>query len=201
MLAIILRCGTKKYSVKDLARELLKMVSTIEELKQIPYEQLVQMPGIGPAQACNLLATIELGKRIHRPVATLQQVKLNGTKTVYEYYRYQLGEKKQEHFYCIYLDQQKKVIRDKCLFIGTVNRSLIHPREIFKEAYLLSASYLLCIHNHPSGNVIPSKEDIEMTQYLVQIGTVLGILIIDHVIIGRDAYYSFYENGMISLSK
>lgn len=165
------------------------------------YEQFLKLPGVGPAQACNLLATVELGKRIEQKVPTLQQIKLNGTQIVYEYYKDKIGDTKQEKFYCVYLDQQKKVIRDKRLFIGTVNRSIIHPREIFKEAYLLSASFILCVHNHPSGNVEPSREDIQMTNNLIEIGQILGIGVLDHVIIGQNNYYSFYENGKISLLK
>ena len=165
------------------------------------YEQLIHIPGIGSVQACNILAMIELGKRIDHEVMNLQSMKLDHTHIVYEYYKDQIGDKKQECFYCIYLDQQKKVIRDKLLFIGTVNRSLIHPREIFKEAYLLSATSILCIHNHPSGNVAPSKEDELVTRQLLQIGRVFGIEVVDHVIIGPNSYYSFYENGNIFLSK
>ena len=93
------------------------------------------------------------------------------------------------------------MIRDKQLFVGTVNRSLVHPREIFKEAYLLSASFLICIHNHPSGSVEPSEEDIRLTEQLFEIGMILGIVVLDHMIIGKYGYYSFYENGRISLSK
>lgn len=201
LLAILLRTGTRKYPVKQLAQLVLKEVGSTEHWKDIPYEQLRKIEGIGPAHACSILAAIEFGRRIYAPVSTLQQLKITGTQTVYEYYKYRLGDVKQEYFYCVYLDQQKKVIRDKQLFVGTVNRSLVHPREIFKEAYLLSASFLICIHNHPSGNVEPSEEDIRMTEQLFEIGMILGIMVLDHMIIGKYGYYSFYENGRISLSK
>ena len=92
------------------------------------------------------------------------------------------------------LDQHKKLIDKKLLFKGTLNKSLIHPREIFKEAYLSSAAYIICVHNHPSRNVIPSNEDIIVTQNLVKIGKLQGIPVIDHIIIGKNNYYSFYEN-------
>ena len=95
------------------------------------------------------------------------------------------------------MDTNKVVLEDKLLFIGTLDYSVVHPREVFKEAVNLSASSIICIHNHPSGNVIPSKNDFSITARLVEIGNLLGIRVIDHVIIGYDKYYSFLENGDI----
>ena len=115
------------------------------------------------------------------------------------YYQGRLSGLKQEYFLCIYLDVTKKLIHEKVLFIGTLNRSLVHPREIFKEAYQVSASSIVCIHNHPSGEVLPSKQDIVFTQQLVKVGHLLGIEVIDHIIIGEDKYYSFFENQRIAL--
>ena len=106
-------------------------------------------------------------------------------------------KKKQEHFYCIYLDHHKRIIKDKLLFIGTLNQTLVHPREVFKEACLLSASSIICVHNHPSGQVLPSREDYELTKRLVTIGHIMGIPINDHVIIGKSQYYSFFEHNDI----
>ena len=103
----------------------------------------------------------------------------------------------QECFYAVYLDASKKVIKVKLLFKGTLDHSLVHPRELFKEAYLLSASSIICVHNHPSGNITPSKEDKMLTSNLVRIGLIHGIPIIDHLIIGKNNYYSFFENGDI----
>ena len=89
------------------------------------------------------------------------------------------------------------MISEKLLFKGTINYSLVHPREVFKEAYLVGATSMICVHNHPSGNVHPSKQDIEMTERLIQVGEWMGIALDDHVIIGKDLYYSFFENGNI----
>ena len=110
---------------------------------------------------------------------------------------YLFKNKNQEEFYCLYLDNKKKYIDKIKLFTGSINISIVHPREIFKEAYLSSAAYIICIHNHPSGNVIPSKEDINVTNTLVKIGSMQGIPIIDHIIIGNNNYYSFYENNVL----
>ena len=95
----------------------------------------------------------------------------------------------------IYLDNQKNYLSKKLLFKGTVNYSLVHPREIFKEAYLLSASYIICLHNHPSGDATPSKNDIELTKKIKEIGLLHGIPLIDHIVIGNNNYYSFYEDN------
>ena len=92
------------------------------------------------------------------------------------------------------MDSNKVVISEKLLFIGTLDHSLVHPREVFKEAISVSASSIICIHNHPSGNVFPSRNDLDITKKLVEIGNMFGIKVVDHVIIGSDKYYSFLEN-------
>ena len=100
----------------------------------------------------------------------------------------------QEEFYCLYLDNKKKYIDKLKLFVGSINYSVVHPREVFKNAYLLSASFIVCIHNHPSGDPFPSHEDIILTSKIKEIGNLHGIGLVDHIIIGKDSYYSFYEN-------
>ena len=125
------------------------------------------------------------------------KIKLNKAISIYDYFKDVLGDKKQEYFYCVYLDTKGNYLGKKCLFIGTINNSLVHPREIFKEAYLLSANGIICVHNHPSGDVSPSKEDILLTMKIKEIGIIHGINLIDHVIIGDNSYYSFYDNGKI----
>ena len=142
---------------------------------------------------------IEIIKRSYQNIKDLNRVKINNSKLVFEYYKDLLKDENQECFYCLYLDNSKKVINDKLLFKGTLNYSLVHPREIFKEAYVLSASAIICVHNHPSGNINPSKQDIDITNNLVQIGAIHGIKILDHVIIGKYNYYSFLENNQIAL--
>lgn len=197
LLAIIFKTGTKGNSAKDLSREFLSKVGNIKNLNNINYEFLNKFKGIGKSKACDLLATIELGKRINREVDTIKNVKLTNSEIVYKFYREKIGDKKQEHFYCIYLDNGKKIINEKLLFIGTINYSLVHPREVFKEAYLLGASAIICIHNHPSGNPIPSRQDYEITNNLIEVGKILGVKVVDHIIICKNNYYSFLENDDI----
>lgn len=197
LLAIILDTGTKDKSAKDLANHILSNIKHISELKEMNYQKLLKIKGIGPSKACKILSLIELSKRINTKVDTLINIKANNSKIIYEYYKNKIGNEKQEYFYCLYLDNKKRIIENKLLYIGTINQTLIHPREIFKEAYLLSASSIICVHNHPSGNVVPSNEDIIMTTNLKQIGELMGINVVDHLIIGNNNYYSFFENGDI----
>lgn len=197
LLAILLKTGTKENSVKVLANNILKQLDDINNLKEINLERLVKIKGIGKAKACELLAAIELGKRLNKKIDNLNQIKIYSSNSIYEYYQDKLKDKLQEYFYCVYLDTKNHIIKDKLLFIGTINESLIHPREIFKEAYLLSASGIICIHNHPSGNVNPSNNDIIMTKQLVEVGKILGIKVLDHIIIGKNNYYSFNDNNLI----
>ena len=127
----------------------------------------------------------------------INNIKLSSPDIVFNYFKTILEDKKQEYFYCVYLDTSKKVIENKLMFIGTINESMIHPREIFKEAYKLSASSIILLHNHPSGNINPSNNDKITTLNLKKIGEFLGIKIVDHIIITNDKYYSFLEHGEI----
>ncbi len=197
LLAIILKSGYHGASSKDIANILLSKVGNIKKLNSINYETLKNIKGIGSVKACTLLSCIELGKRINNEIETLKGVKLNKVDLVYNYYKDRIGNKLQEHFYAVYLDNSKKVIGDKLLFIGTINFSIVHPREVFKEAYNLSASSIILVHNHPGGNPIPSNQDIITTKTLIKVGEILGIKVIDHVIICNNKYYSFLENGDI----
>lgn len=197
LLAIILDTGTKDKSAKDLAISVLSKINHISELKYINYQNLISIKGIGISKATKILSLIELSKRINVKLETLNNIKANNSKVIYEYFKDKLMDEKQEYFYCLYLNNKKRIIKNKLLYIGTINQTLIHPRDIFKEAYLLSASAIICIHNHPSGNTAPSKEDIMMTKNLKEVGLIMGINVVDHIIIGKNSYYSFFENGDI----
>ena len=196
LLTIILSSGVKNISVKELSFNILKEIKDIKNLNNITLEELLKIKGIGISKACTILATIELGKRINSSVDTLSNIKFTSPDIIYNYYKNKFKNKKQEYFYSIYLDSSKRIIKEKLLFIGTINMSIVSPREVFKEAYLCDATSIICVHNHPSGNVLPSKEDIYLTNRLKEVGQTFGVSIIDHIIIGNK-YYSFYENGDI----
>ena len=197
LIAIILKTGTKEYSSKYLASEVLKLVDNVSDLKKITLNKLISINGIGAVKAIEFLAALELGKRVYELKPLDKDLKCNSAEKIFKHFRGEFIGLNQEYFYCLYLNSEKKLIDKKLLFKGTLNKSLIHPREIFKEAYLSSAAYIICLHNHPSGNVIPSDDDINITNDLINIGYLQKIPILDHIIVGDNNYYSFYENNLI----
>ena len=197
LIAIILKTGVRDYSSKYLAGEILKMVDDVSELKNITLNKIIKINVIGAVKAIEFLAALELGRRVYDSRPLDNNLKCNSASKIFKHFKSELSGEAQECFYCLYLNSSKRLIDKKLLFKGTLNKSMIHPREIFKEAYLSSAAYIICMHNHPSGNVIPSSEDINVTKNLIQIGKLQGIPVIDHIIIGDNNYYSFYENDMM----
>ena len=196
LLAIILKTGTKGKNVTTLAIDILKEYP-LTEFKDLTINKLTKISGIGEVKALELLAAIELGKRINyrKP---LTKKKLTNAHAIWQEMRYLFIDKKQELFYCLYFNNKQDLLEKKLLFMGTINKSITHPREIFKEAYRLSASSIICMHNHPSNDLTPSKADIDFTINLVKIGQIQGIPILDHIIVGEDSYYSFYETNNIN---
>lgn len=192
LISIILKTGTKEKSVKELSSEILTKVSSINNLKDCSINYLLEIKGIGNTKACEVLAAMELGKRIY--LVNEKKVRITSSIDVFDNMKYYLSNCNQEYFYCIYLNNKNEIIERRLLFMGTVNRSVVHPREVFKYAYLSSASGIICIHNHPSGDVNPSREDINLTKALIEIGKVQAIPILDHIIIGKDKYYSMSDN-------
>lgn len=197
LLMIILKTGTKKYSVKELALQLLSNCQDIRNLKTMTLSKLIEIDGIGQVKAIELLAIVELAKRIYTPINENDIILCTNPDNIIYYFNSLFQDKHQEEFYVIYLNSKKKYLDKKRLFIGSIDKSIAHPREIFKQAYLLSASFIICIHNHPSGDPTPSKEDINITNNLYQLGILHAIYLIDHLIIGKNTYYSFYENKNI----
>ncbi len=195
LLSIVLKTGTKGSNVTELANNLLNKLNHFVDLKDINKERLISIKGIGEAKAIELLATIELGKRLFITPDYNAKTIYNNSKLIYSDNKHLFIGKKQECFYCIYLNTKKEVIERKLLFMGTVNQSLVHPREIFKEAYLLSSASIICMHNHPSGDPKPSIDDIMLTNSLIEIGKLQQIPVIDHIIFGNNQYYSFYEES------
>lgn len=195
LLSILLKTGTKKKNVTDLSNELLK-IYPISNLTNASIHSLTSIDGIGEVKAMELLSAIELGKRIFlKEKKELRKMKT--PEQIYHHTKYLFYDLKQEYFYSLYFNNKQELIGEKLLFMGTINRSVTHPREIFKEAYLLSASSIVVIHNHPSNDLTPSKEDIHFTDTLVSLGSLQGIPVIDHLIVGNNKYYSFYEHGQI----
>lgn len=191
LLAIVLNTGYRDSSAKEVA---IQILNKINDMNNITYENLLNIKGIGPAKACKVIATIELGKRINNKMPYISGLKVISPKIIYEHYKPSLKHLKQEKFIVVYLDNKQRIIKDKTLFIGTINESIVHTREIFKYAYELNARSIICIHNHPGGDPYPSIDDIKTTKKIINAGTLLNIPLIDHIIIGNKSYYSLKEN-------
>lgn len=195
LIEIILKSGTRNKGIKEISHNILSSVNNINELKTAEISTLEKIEGMSKIKAIELVAAIELGRRVYEDNKYQNLVKLTSPATIIDYFHTEYKDKKQEIFTVLYLDNQKNYLDKKELFKGTVNYSLVHPREIFKEAYLLSASYIVCIHNHPSGDATPSKNDIELTRKIKELGILHGITLMDHIVIGDNNYYSFYEDN------
>ena len=194
LLAIILRTGTKDIDVKLLSQEILKTYNGVKNLRYLTINKATNIKGLGLVKAVTLLASLELGKRVYSEHTITNKLKVNNASIAYKYFSKLISLEKQENFLVIYLDNQKKLIKYKILFIGTINESIVHPREVFKEAFLESASSIILMHNHPSGNVFPSKADDEITSTFAQIGELMGIKVLDHIIVSSNSYYSYIES-------
>ena len=195
LLSILLKTGLKNKNVNELSLELLNNYS-LEEFKELSTGELTRIKGIGEVKAIELLAAIELGKRVMLSQET--RAKLDTPSAIWKDARKIFYGKKQELFVCYYFNQKQELIEHKVIFMGTINQSITHTREIFKEAYKVSASSIVCLHNHPSNDVTPSKQDKQFTNTLVNTGNIQGIPIVDHIIVGDHKYYSFFEDNQIN---
>lgn len=195
LLAIILRGGTKEQPVGALAHEVLGKFETLFGLKMASLEELQEIKGIGVVKATEILATLELGRRLaqaKRPY--LGQV--TGSKALGEMMIGELKDLQQEHLVGIFLNTRNEIIRKETIFIGTLNQSIAHPREIFRAAVKCSAARIVLVHNHPSGDLRPSPQDVNFTERMMESGKMLGIEVIDHLIVTEGAYASVRESGL-----
>lgn len=192
LLSIILRNGIKDISVKEVAINILNNVESINDLSSLGVRELSNIKGVGTVKAITLLASIELGKRVFIKEAKAN-MSLSNKEKIHEVFKKYFINETQEKFLAIFLDNKKCLISSKILFIGTNNASIAHPREVFMEAIKANASAVVVMHNHPSGNVLPSEEDKNITEKLIQSGYMLGIPLLDHIITNGEEYYSFYD--------
>ncbi|AZV44576.1 RadC family protein [Peribacillus asahii] len=196
LFALLLRTGTKEESVLQMANRLMDAFEELRLLKEASIEELTAIKGIGEAKAMQLLAAVELGRRIHR-VNNQERYVIRSPEDGAKYCMEEMRFLTQEHFVCLYLNTKNQVLHKRTIFIGSLNASIVHPREIFKEAFRRSAASIICLHNHPSGDPAPSKEDIEVTKRLVECGKIIGIDLLDHLIIGEHKYVSLKEKGYL----
>lgn len=196
LLAIVLRVGSKHESVFQLSERILKSVDNLYQLKQMTLDELMSINGIGRVRAIELQAIIELGFRIHQ-TNQLKFGKIISSQSAGEYLIAEMKDFEQEHFVVLFLNTKNQIIGKKTLFIGSANQSIADPRDIFKSALKNGAIKLIVAHNHPSGDVTPSKEDINLTKKLVEIGELMCLPVLDHIIVGDDCYLSMREDGYI----
>lgn len=199
LLAVLLCSGTKKQSVLHVAEGLLAKdcEAGIAGLADLSAVQLSQTHGIGPAKSCLLLAAIELGRRIEQNIVEQRKLAVKSPQQAADYLAPHLRYAKQEKFAIILLDTKNQITSFKIISVGTLNASLVHPREVFHAALQKLACSIILAHNHPSGDPRPSQEDILLTKRLRKAGEVLGIPVLDHVIIGGTDYFSFKEEGLM----
>ncbi|CAH0132506.1 DNA integrity scanning protein DisA [Peribacillus sp. Bi96] len=196
LLALLLRTGSKEESVLQLSGRLINSFKGLRLLKEASVEELTVIKGIGEAKAIHILASVELGRRINK-LNDQDRYVIRSPEDGANYCMEEMRFLSQEHFVCLYLNTKNQVLQKTTVFIGSLNASIVHPREVFKEAFKRSAASIICLHNHPSGDPSPSREDIEVTKRLVECGKIIGIEVLDHIIIGEHKYISLKEKGYL----
>lgn len=191
LLALILKSGTKNENIIDLCNKLLSKYG-LEQLPHASLQQLTTEHGIGQAKASQLIAIFELYKRIpnNKPSQVVRKA-----ADIAKQYLPKTNSLQQEHCYAIYLDTKNNILAEELISKGTLNASLIHPREVFHGAIKHCANSIILIHNHPSGDPTPSEEDIKITKILQKTGELLNLRFLDHIILGRDKWWSWKEDS------
>ena len=192
LLAILLRTGTRKASVFEIAQKVLSNLSSLTDLKKMTLQELQSLSGIGRVKALELQAMIELGHRIHKH-ETLEMESILSSQKLAKKMQQELGHKKQEHLVALYLNTQNQIIHQQTIFIGSATRSIAEPREILHYAIKHMATSLILVHNHPSGAVAPSRNDDHVTKLVKEACELMGIVLLDHMIVSHSSYFSYRE--------
>ncbi|MFN5417630.1 MAG: RadC family protein [Flavobacteriia bacterium] len=197
LIAILIQNGTKEKSALDLAKDLLaNSQNSLLEFSQKSVNELCKIKGIGPAKAVTIIAALELGRR--RKEAELnKKVKIVKSEIAYELIRFYLEDLKHEEFYVMYLNKANILLHTKRISIGGVTGTVVDNRILFKEAIECLATGIILVHNHPSGQLRPSEQDIKLTKKIQQIGELMEIVVMDHIIVTPEYYYSFADNGLL----
>ncbi|KGF10721.1 hypothetical protein HMPREF1633_09055 [Tissierellia bacterium S5-A11] len=207
LIAILLGSGTQKESALRLAEKILtkcqdmealdsKAVSGLSRLSRISLKSLKEIKGVGDAKAASILAAMELAKRVSFSQEPMKY-KLNSPLKVADFVLGQMSWASVEEFVLLCLNTKKELISVHRMTKGTINYTVVHPRDVFKHCLDCGAHSVILVHNHPSGDVTPSQEDIHLTQRLKQVGDLVGIPVVDHLIVGGKRYYSFLEEGKL----
>lgn len=198
LLALILRTGhtVRGASALDLARELLNGFGSLRVLASVTAAELCLIPGIGPAKAAEILALGELSRRFAAtPLAP--GTRFTSSREVFAHFHERLRDRKKEVFLSLLLDSKNRVLREIQVSEGSLNASIVHPREVFQPVIRESAAAVLFVHNHPSGDPAPSHEDLALTSRLYEAGILMGVRVLDHIIIGSGRYVSLADQGLL----
>jgi len=190
LLAVILQNGTKGENVVDMSNRIIKEYG-LDSLNNLSITELSKIKGIGMAKAMKIKALFELNRRVKVHKNNFQ---IKCAEDVFEYSSKRILSNDKEYFIVLMLDSKNRLIRDEIVSIGTLNSSIVHPREIFKSAIKESANSVILVHNHPSGDCTPSDEDKQITKLIFEAGDLLNIKVMDHIIISQGGYWSFKEN-------
>ncbi|RAV02712.1 DNA repair protein RadC [Paenibacillus sp. YN15] len=178
-----------------LIKELTDQFQSPQQLWHATEQELMKVKGIGKAKSRQIIAAVQLAKLILVPRA--EQAVIRSPRDIFELMRFEIGMENKEFFYILLLDTKNKVISKELISIGSLNATIVHPREVFNAAIRQSAASILCVHNHPSGDPTPSQEDIQLTNRLAEAGKIVGIELLDHLVISGSDYVSLKEKGLI----
>lgn len=192
LLSILLRTGTKATPVLEVANQILKNLDSLADFQHLSLQELQQINGIGYVKSIEIKAMIELAKRISK-AEYVQKERIMSSERLARKMMLELSDQKQEHLVAIYLDTQNRIIEQRTIFIGSVRRSIAEPREILYYACKNMATSVIIVHNHPSGSPEPSENDLQFTQKMKRACEDIGIICLDHIVIGKYQYYSFRE--------
>jgi len=195
LLAILLRVGNKGASAIDVGRSLVAQLGGLQGIDRAHAEDIMAIKGLGIAKTAQLKAAIEIGKRVRRQNAA--PVAFDSADAVAAYCSPKFESKRHEQFMALMLDGQNDLLSERIISEGIPTQSVVYTRKVMEEALRLSASAIVVVHNHPSGEAFPSEQDVETTRKLKQAADVLEILLQDHIILGRESYYSFVEHGNV----
>jgi len=193
LIEAIIGRGTKSRDVRVLSKEICALLE--DQKPAIRYDDLKAIDGVGPTKASQIMACFELGRRYFTPAGP--EVKVTKPEDVIPLVAH-LRDKRQEHFVCITLNGAGEVLGNRVITVGLLNHSLVHPREVFADAIVDRAASIICVHNHPSGSLEPSPQDIAITTQLKEAGQLVGIQLIDHIIVTRNGHVSLRERGLIT---
>jgi DNA repair protein RadC len=192
ILAILIHKGTKNYNAIDISNNIIGKYG-MKKLLIISLNELQSIKGIGKVKAMQIMASIELTKRLMKQDIKKDKVQIRFAYQVYKHME-SLAELQQEHFIALMLNTKNRIIKEDTVCIGTLDTTLVHPREIFRNAIKESASSIILVHNHPSGDPTPSEDDIKITEEIYKAGEILRMPVLDHIIIGRRKYWSWRES-------